>query len=321
MTTRELARAVARDLGRSFAAVATFEVLFKLLTVLVVAPGLAAVLFHLVRSAGHTAVTNTDILGFLLSPAGVLYTFLLGLKLLGLALLEHAGVLALAALNQTGHWHGLRPALLALASRSARVLRLAALLLAAAAVLLAPFAALAALAYGALLGGQDINYYLAERPPRFYVACSVGGLLLASALALGAVVYVRWVLALPIVLFEDHQPVPALRASAQRSAGARWHIGAVLLSWQALALALQAGALLVLRLLAGGLLSATGERPNLAAAEVAVLLVAKGVLLVGLSSLAVVVHCLLILRLYVACGVRLGALDPAHWADSLDVAP
>ena len=42
-------------------------------------------------ASGRTAVTNTDILGFLLSPLGVLYGFLFGLKLLGLGLLEHAG--------------------------------------------------------------------------------------------------------------------------------------------------------------------------------------------------------------------------------------
>jgi glycerophosphoryl diester phosphodiesterase len=321
MTTLDLVRAVRNDLRRSFAAVAAFEVLFKLLSVLVLAPGLAVVLFHLVRGAGRTAVTNTDILGFLLSPAGVLYGFLLGLKLLGLSLLEHAGVLALAALKQTGRWQGFRHAMLALANRSARVLRLAALLLAIAAALLAPFAGLAALAYATLLGGQDINYYLAERPPQFLVACGLGAVLLASALTLAAILYVRWVFSLPIVLFEDRQPIPALRASAQRCAGARWRLGVVLLSWQVLAFALQAGGLVLFRFVAGGLLSATGERPNLAAAEVAVLLVAKGVLLAGLSFFAVVVQCLLILRLYVACSVQQGIHEAGHWADSLEAAP
>jgi glycerophosphoryl diester phosphodiesterase len=321
MTIRDLTTAVARDLRRSFAAVAAFEVLFKLLTLLVVAPGLAAVLFHLIRAGGRTAVTNTDILGFLLSPAGVLYGFVLGLKLLGLGLLEHAGVLALAALKQTGHWHGLRHALLALAGRSVRVLRLAALLLAIAAAVVAPLAGLAALSCGWLLGDQDVNYYLAVRPPRFYIACAAGAVLFATVLALLAVLYVRWVFSLPIVLLEDRQPIPALRASALRGAGARWRIGAVLLSWLVFAVVLQAGAILLLALVAGGVLSATGERPRLAAAEVAVLLVVKGVVLAGLSFFTVVVHCLLILRLYVEASVRQGVLDPAHWADALDVAP
>ena len=98
---------MAGDFRRCFASLVAFEVLFKLLTLLIVAPLFALLLFHLVHSTGRTAVTNTDILGFLLSPLGVLYGFLFGLKLLGLGLLEHAGVMALVALKQTGRWHGL----------------------------------------------------------------------------------------------------------------------------------------------------------------------------------------------------------------------
>src|SRR5207248_6538592 len=126
-------------------------------------------------------------------------------------------------------------AMIALASRLWLVLRLTALLLGIAAACLAPFAVLAALTYFLLLGQQDINYYLADRPPRFYVACAIGGVLLLGAVALVAVLYVRWVFALCIVLMEERGPLAALKVSAERTRGIRWRIAAVLLGWQVIA--------------------------------------------------------------------------------------
>jgi glycerophosphoryl diester phosphodiesterase len=321
LSFRDLVRSVLSDFRRCFASLLAFEVLFKFLTALVVLPVVAGLLFHLLRASGRTAVTNADILGFLLSPRGVLYGFLLGLKLLGVALLEHAGVMALAALKQTGRWHGLRGAFVVLATRTLRVIRLAALLVALAAVVLAPFAALSALAYHLLLGGQDINYYLAVRPPRFLVACSVGGTLLLAALAVGAYLYTRWAFALPIVLLEDRLPIPALRESAKRVRGAMVRTGAILIGWQAFGFALQALGLAVFRLVAVGLLASAGNRPAVVVPLVAGLLVAQGVVLAALSFVAVVVHCLLLLRLYVDRSVALGVLDQGDWGAALDVHP
>jgi glycerophosphoryl diester phosphodiesterase len=318
---RDLLRSVADDFRRCFAVLVAFEVLFKLLTALVVVPVLAAVLFHLVRETGRTAVTNNDILGFLLSPRGVLYGFLFGLKLLGIALLEHAGVMALAALKETGRWHGMRQAFVVLAVRSVRVLRLAALVLAIAVVALAPFAALAALTYATLLGEQDINYYLAARPPRFYLAGAIGAGLLLTALALAAYLYVRWAFALPIVLLEDRQPIPALRASAVRMRDGMARVGGILLTWQVIAFALQAGGLALFKVVASVILSSAGTRPAVVVPLVVSLLVAQGLLLAALSFVAVVVHCLLLLRLYVERSVALGVVQESDWSAALDTQP
>jgi glycerophosphoryl diester phosphodiesterase len=321
MSLRDLVRAVAGDFRRCFAVLVAFEALFKLLAALVVVPVIAAGLFHLLRAQGRTAVTNDDILGFLLSPVGVLYGFVFGLKLLGIALLEHAGVMALAALKQTGRWQGMRHAFVVLAVRSLRVLRLAAVVLGVAVVVLAPFAGLAALAYALLLSDQDINYYLAVRPPRFYLACGIGAGLLLAALALAASLYVRWAFALPIVLLEDRQPLAALRASAARVRGAFVRVGAVLLAWQAVAFFGQAAALALFKVAAALVLAAAGSRPATVVPVVVSLLVGQGLLLAVLSSLATVVHCLLILRLYAARSVASGVLPEGDWTASLDAHP
>jgi glycerophosphoryl diester phosphodiesterase len=317
---RDLVRLVAGDFRRCFAALLAFDVLFKFLATLIFLPLLAGLLFHLLRATGRTAVTNTDILGFLLSPRGVLYGFLFGLKLLGVALLEHAGMIALVALKQTGRWHGLGNAFIVLASRTARVIRLAALLLALAAVTMAHFAVLLALTYSFLLGGQDINYYLAARPPRFYVACALGVLWSLSALAVAAYLYTRWAFALPIVLLEDRQPIPALAVSAGRVYGAKKRIGAVLLGWQAVSFVLHVAGLAVFKLLAVGLLASAGSRPSVVVPLVVSLLIGQGLVLGALSFIAVAVHCLLLLRLYVDRSISLGLLSHDAW-HTLDVEP
>src|SRR4051794_28364829 len=81
-----LARGVRSDLRRSFLVLLSFEAGFKLLSAAVLLPVVAALLFHLVRRGGYAAVTNTDLLAFLLSPAGVTCAFLMGLKVLALTL-------------------------------------------------------------------------------------------------------------------------------------------------------------------------------------------------------------------------------------------
>jgi glycerophosphoryl diester phosphodiesterase len=317
----ELLRAVRDDFRRCFAALVAFEVIFKLLTVLIVVPLLGVVLFHLLRESGRMALTNNDILGFALSPRGVFYGFLFGLKLLGLALLEHAGVMALVVLKTTGRWAGLRDGFVVLAGRTLRILRLAALVLAIAAVSLAPFAGLAALTYHQLLGDQDINYYLAVRPPRFWAACAIGGGLLLTALALAAYLYVRWCFSLPIVLLEDRQPIPALRESALRVRGAMGRVGAIQLSWQVIAFLLQAGGVWLFKVLASLLLATVGYRPSVAVPMVAALLVGHVIVLAALSFVAVVVHCLLLLRLYVDRSIALDVLHKGDWRPALDVEP
>ena len=321
LTFAELISGVRDDFRRAFTALVGFEVIFKLAVGFLLVPSLVALLFALVRWSGRTALTNEDIVRFVFSPWGVLYGFLLGLKGLGITLLEHAGAIAIVALKRSGHWHGLRHAMLALASRILAVLRLTALVLAIAAVVLAPFAALAALTGYGLLGAQDINFYLAERPANFYLACVIGGLLLGGAMALAAFLYVRWSLALCIVLLEKQAPLAALKLSAERTSGIRWRIAAVLLGWQFVGLLLQVLVLGAFRLLGALVLQGASHSPRVVLPTVLLLLALHAVVAAAVSALVVVVHCLLLLRLYVQRGLRLGLLQADHWADNLGPAP
>jgi glycerophosphoryl diester phosphodiesterase len=133
--------------------------------------------------------------------------------------------------------------------------------------------------------------------------------------------YVRYVFSLPVVLLEDRQPVPALRASAQRVCGSGWRVGAILLGWQAITLAASALALGAFKLVASLALSWAGRHDRVVIPTVATLLVGQGILLALISFVAVVVHCLLILRLYVDCSVRQGLMESGVWGAALDAEP
>ncbi len=315
MSITDLARSVAGDFRRAWRALVRFEVLFKVFCTLLLVPATAWLLAALVARTGRAAVSNTDLVGFLLSPAGLLYAAVVGVGALALAQCEQAGLMSVAALNQSDRRLTTRRALAVLAVSFFRVLRLGAVRLVALVLVFAPFAAIAGLAYLAFLTRHDVNYYLAERPPEFYAAAGVGGLLLLGALAVGVWLYVRWAFALPVLLFEGRFATAALRESAARVRGAGWRVGATLFGWQAIGLGAACAA--GFHALASALLDVTGPRPSALVPVLALLLAGQALLAAVVSFLVVTVHSLLVLRLYADRSARLGKVGPEGWRESL----
>ncbi len=170
-----------------------------------------------------------------------------------------------------------------------------------------PFVLLAVLTYGIFLSRQDINYYLTDRPPAFWIASGLGVVLLLAALVTGVLLYVRWALALPILLFEDQFARTALRTSHARVRGASWRIGFLLLGWLLgtllLGVTIEAG----FRLIAAAVLANAGERPT---ARILLLLAGQAGLLAALSFLTAVGLALVTRRLYLHRSEQLGLIPP-----------
>ena len=97
-----LASGVLGDFRRLFVPLAWFELVFKGVAAVLGFAGEAGLLAILMQSTGTSAVTNTDIVEFLLTPVGVLVVAVLGLSTLLAAVLEHLGVMAIAAQFQRG---------------------------------------------------------------------------------------------------------------------------------------------------------------------------------------------------------------------------
>jgi glycerophosphoryl diester phosphodiesterase len=326
---RLLARDVWHDFWRAFKPLAFFEVVFRTAMVSLGAVGTAWIVGPLIASTGHAAVTNTEIARFLVSPAGMAYLVLIALSLMLGALIEHIGVIAIAAMNLLGQGVTVRDTLAALLAVSLRLLSFGIHSLVTLTFLCAPFAVLGGLAYLALLSRHDINYYLANRPPSFYAATAIGGLLLAVLAARLAVLYVDLILVMPILLFEDRRGRVAMAESRARVKGARLRIGTILLGWQLVGSLLGVAALWGFDRSCGLLLASAEVRRVVLVPLVATLLAGQALLVSALSFLLVSIHCLLILRFYLDRGgrpqpllvsraatwvERVGrGIDPARW--------
>ena len=321
-----LASGVLGDFRRLFVPLAWFELVFKGVVALLGFAGGAALLAILMQSTGTSAVTNTDIVEFLLTPVGVLVVAMLGLSTLLGTVLEHLGVMAIAARFQRRLKIDALGITQILGSLLLRLSRLEAAGLVLLVLTAAPLALLGGLTYAALLSAHDINYYLADRPPSFIAAVIIGGLLGAIFLVAIAYVYVRTVLVFPIILYEDQPAWPALRESLNRTRGAFRRLGTILLGWQI------AGVLLSTALVSGfaviaGLLLHIAARFWVLVPLVALLLALHAILLAALTFLLVATHCLLILRLYRERNLALGVVGPEsvpmltdHSRDTFEIA-
>jgi glycerophosphoryl diester phosphodiesterase len=174
-------------------------------------------------------------------------------------------------------------------------------------IVASPFIILGGLTYFAFLSRSDINYYLANKPPAFYAALVCAAILFLGLTLIGIVLYVRWSLALPILIFESLPPLAALKASSQRVRGASWRVGALLLGWHAFTIAVGWALLAGHRALAAGILDWAGESPSVVLPVAVTLFAVHGLIAGAVGCAAVIGHGLLLLRLYRATG---GALPP-----------
>jgi glycerophosphoryl diester phosphodiesterase len=288
-----------------------FEAAFKGTVVLLGALGAGWVIAPLIASTGRSAVTNTQIARFLFSPAGMVYLVLIALSLIIATLIEHVGVIAIVAAHLRGRDPTVSDTLRGLAAVFLRLVSFGIRSLGMLAFLSAPFVVLGGLTYLALLSRHDINFYLSSRPPGWYAAVGIGALLLAVLAVRLAILYVDLIFVMPILLLEGHRGGTAIRESRARVRGTRLGIGAILLGWQAV------GSLVSVALVWGFnhscalLLGSAEARPMVLIPLVAVLLACQAILVAALSFVLVVIHCLLILRLYLERGGSPGALEPA----------
>lgn len=275
-----------------------FDVVFQILRAWLMTPLIALLLAFILLQTNYAAISNQDLIGFLLTPLGGLYVALLSAATATLFLLEQAGMLAVITVvfsnRSTRHLTGMQSFRMVLKSiwriSQLGMMKIVLLLLA-----LSPLVALTLIIYFSLLTQYDIYFYLNDRPREFWIAAGLGSVLFLAAVVLGGSLLVRWSLALPIALLEAESATVALAISRQRVQGVAWPIAKLVFCWMLGLFTLGALAAFVGRMIVSAALLLFGKDslPTLS-----ILLALQAILLTIHSFLSSASLALMIHRLY-----------------------
>jgi len=292
-----------RDLSGSWRSLAITDIAYKVVAFALLTPATVLLVRWIASRTDTRVIADADVVRFFLTTrVGVLILIFGGAIFLAITALEMACLMAIGLARAKGTRLNARSALIFGAKRAPFVLALIWHMLVRVILGVLPFLAAIGVVYFALLRPHDINYYLAHRPPVFYVAAAIAAVILGALAALLVRTIARWTLALPLVLFEGVLPRRALGESARRSRGNRWVIVAVLASWAVVTVILLNVARWLPEVLARGLApQLAGSLPALLAfiAVLAFLWVAVG-LIVGIVNASL--FALAIVRLYLHIG-------------------
>ena len=301
------------DLRRSFSACLTYEILLVAGYLLIVSPLVSFAYVSLMALYGSPVLTNEQILAYMISApglmsiafGGVLFFCSLHAESAGLLVMVHRIDSGLEARPLDALVTALRrlPSLLLIGMRHFLVLALAAL----------PAVALGFAVHALLLSAHDIGYYLARKPPQFWLAaCALGLLLLAYALTAVALL-TRWVFAVPSRMFEATGVGASLARSRALVRGSFRGTAFGLVACAGILAAAVAAVLLAVGLPMALALSGSGQRLLLL-----LLLTGAAVAVANLSRiLAVPVMSFFVYRLYIRERLRSGEpLAPASMVGS-----
>jgi len=216
----------------------TTHLAYTVLGFVIFAPLLGLLGRLLLKLSDKPALADQDIAWFLLSPPGIVALVLLTALLITIAGFQQAAFMTLGAGKGQGVHLGTVNALRFTAAYARFIFSFALRLVVRVLLLTLPFLAIAGAIAWLLLTDYDINYYLNEQPPIFWVAAISIGLLLLAMLALLVHKLIGWSLALPLVLFAGVSPAQSFAESERITRWRRRQILSVLGLWALLAVLL-----------------------------------------------------------------------------------
>lgn len=219
-------------------------VVWWIASTLLLAPIYAATLRLAMVGSGQAVLADLDLLFFVTSPIGVLGLIAVSVIATAIVALEFGALLTI--LSQPAESPNLLAAIFLLLRRAARLLSVAAKIVVKVILWLAPAGAIAAVTYALLLTKYDINFYLSQRPPAFWMAAIVVAGLTAYIAVAAVKLASDWALVLPITLFEDVASWRVAALSRERTALHRWEVRAWLIGWAVGSFLLSAGTTLAI---------------------------------------------------------------------------
>ncbi|MEE8462898.1 MAG: glycerophosphodiester phosphodiesterase, partial [Acidobacteriota bacterium] len=155
-----------------------------------------------------------------------------------------------------------------------------------------------AITYQLLLSANDINFYLSTQPQEFWAAAAIGSALTVGYLIAIVFLYLRWIFAIPLVLFDGCQTRAALRQSAQLGLNHRRQLALFAIGWPLSVLLVSGTITLLLDWVSEAVLVAVGHGVQVAVVAVLLLITMHLLVAVAIALVGVPIHCFLITRLY-----------------------
>lgn len=233
------------------------DLLARILVTVVLLPLIGLLLHLCLRRSSTGVLSDQAILYFFADPIGLAGMILVAAAALAVALFELGCLVVIAHTAIEGRSRGVAGAILAVLRCARQFVVLALRLITRLLAIALPFALAMVAVYLLLLREHDINYYLAEKPPRFWAAVAIASILAAAMVVVLFLKLVTWSVALPLVLFSSVPGYHALRLSAQVTRGQRRQIVRWLLAWLVLLLLMSLASTLV-SWLAGNLIVPRG---------------------------------------------------------------
>ncbi|RKX34023.1 MAG: hypothetical protein DRP71_08470 [Verrucomicrobia bacterium] len=211
--------------------VLTYEAWFSILAVSVMVPATAWLMNRLVAASGGAAVGNTEMVGFFMSAPGLVFLLLAVGSAVTFQYAEYSGLLVILRAFSHDQKRDIGDGLWRNWVYMPKLARLGVLQTLAYGAGIAPWLGGCVLIEAHWLGAHDINYYLTERPPEWFVALAVAGLWTLPWLVAAIGLFVRWIHSVPLIIFEQRSAREALAVSWQRSRGSVWRWVLVLVIW------------------------------------------------------------------------------------------
>lgn len=207
---------------------------FRLIALAILAPAVGLLINLAVSLSSQSALTDQDIARFLLTPVGSIAAISVLSTMAVIAVLSFALLTLVIHSDQQRTLQALRTNARVLIGRLKALFIYAFLLILRVLAIAAPFVVVGLLVANRYLTEFDINYYLSNRPPDFYVAVSIIGAVVAILVVLLLNRLLAWAVSLHMVLFDAASPSKAFADSARLMKGHRLPLLEQLVIWFAI---------------------------------------------------------------------------------------
>lgn len=224
-------RAISEFRTGNWKSILAIYIAFSLISAMILTPLITVSIQTAISFSGQSALSDTEIATFLFTPIGAIAGILIVAVALTIGLITYAALLVATHASLHGSTAHLYEIFKTIRARGPHLIKLSLRFTIAVLITSLPFFAIIGAIYLYFISDNDINYYLAEKPPEFIKAVALAALTLVTLAAILIKLAINWFFALPLVLFSRIGSRRAQVKSKALSKGQHKHIALWLSLW------------------------------------------------------------------------------------------